>query len=303
MGPTASGKSSLSIQLARALDCEIISVDSALVYRGMDIGTAKPGAAERSDIPHHLIDILDPVESFSTGEFRAKASQLMNDISRRGRVPLLTGGTMLYFNSLLVGLAELPPANYSIRRQLEKQAAESSWQALHQKLQLIDPESAARIHPNDPQRIERALEVYEITGKPLTLHHAEAKGQKIPYQMIKLVIAPAQRKHLHQQIALRFQQMLADGFIKEVETLYRRGDLTVKTPSMRAVGYRQAWLYLQGEYDYETMIDKAIVATRQLAKRQLTWLRREQDAAWFDTEQLRLFDKVIDNVRQMVKKQ
>ncbi|MGZ8239847.1 MAG: tRNA (adenosine(37)-N6)-dimethylallyltransferase MiaA, partial [Methylobacter sp.] len=281
MGPTASGKTTLSVQLAQALNGEIISVDSALVFKGMDIGTAKPTQEERGGIPHHLIDILDPAESFSTGQFRRQALNIMGDITSRGKIPILVGGTMLYFNALNSGLAKLPEADADIRAKLDQDLEKLGKEALHQRLAKVDPESAARIHPNDPQRIQRALEVYEISGKPLTSFFIEAQAQDIPYQRIKLIIAPQDRAILHGIIARRFKQMLEQGFIDEVVALYQRGDLTEKMPSVRAVGYRQAWSYLQGEYDLETMIEKAIVATRQLAKRQFTWLRREVDAASF----------------------
>ncbi|MGZ5010823.1 MAG: tRNA (adenosine(37)-N6)-dimethylallyltransferase MiaA [Methylobacter sp.] len=296
MGPTASGKTALSVQLAQALNGEIISVDSALVFKGMDIGTAKPTKEERANIPHHLIDILDPAESFSTGQFRKQALNIMDDITRRGKIPILVGGTMLYFNVLNSGLAVLPEADADIRVKLDQDLEKLGKEALHQRLAKVDPESAARIHPNDPQRIQRALEVYEISGKPLTFFFTEAQAQDIPYQRIKLIIAPQDRAMLHDIIARRFKQMLEQGFIDEVVALYQRGDLTEKMPSVRAVGYRQAWSYLQGEYDLETMIEKAIVATRQLAKRQFTWLRREVDAISFQTGQKDLLTKVLETV-------
>ena len=297
MGPTASGKTALSVQLAQALNGEIISVDSALVFKGMDIGTAKPTMEERGGIPHHLIDILDPTESFSTGQFRKQALGLMDDITRRGKIPILVGGTMLYFNVLNSGLAVLPEADPDIRAKLDRDLMQLGKEALHQRLAEVDPEAAARIHPNDPQRVQRALEVYEISGKPLTSFFTEARMQDIPYQRIKLIIAPEDRKILHGIIARRFKLMLEQGFMDEVEALYKRGDLTGKMPSVRAVGYRQAWSYLQGEYDLETMTEKAIVATRQLAKRQFTWLRRETDAANFHTGQADVLSKVLAEIK------
>jgi tRNA isopentenyltransferase (miaA) len=296
MGPTASGKTALSVQLAQALNGEIISVDSALVFKGMDIGTAKPTLAERGGIPHHLLDILDPAESFSTGQFRKQALALMEDITRRGKIPILVGGTMLYFNVLNSGLAVLPEADPEIRAKLDQDLLQLGKDALHKRLAEIDPESAARIHPNDPQRVQRALEVYEISGKPLTSFFTEAQMQDIPYQQIKLIVAPQDRAVLHDIIAVRFKKMLKQGFIDEVVALCKRGDLTEKMPSIRAVGYRQAWSYLQGEYDLETMTEKAIIATRQLAKRQFTWLRRETDAANFQTGQQALLAKVLAEV-------
>jgi tRNA dimethylallyltransferase len=296
MGPTASGKSALSVQLAKELGGEIISVDSALVFKGMDIGTAKPTVEERADIPHHLIDILDPAESFSTGQFRTRAIALMDAITGRGRIPILVGGTMLYFNALTKGLAVLPEADPEIRARLDQELGRSGKKALHRRLADIDPQAAARIHPNDPQRIQRALEVYEISGKPLSSFFGEASGHELPYQKIKLIIVPADRKILHEIIAQRFRHMLEQGFIEEVEALYRRGDLTEKMPSIRAVGYRQVWSYLQGEDDIETMTDKAIIATRQLAKRQFTWLRRETGAVSFQTGQVNLLERVLAEV-------
>lgn len=296
MGPTASGKTALSVQLAQALNGEIISVDSALVFKGMDIGTAKPTQEERGGIPHHLIDILDPAESFSTGQFRKRALNIMDDIASRGKIPILAGGTMLYFNALNSGLAVLPEADVGIRAKLDQDLETLGKEALHQRLAKVDPESAARIHPNDPQRIQRALEVYEISGRPLTSFFTEAQAQGFPYRRIRLIIAPQDRAILHDIIARRFRQMLEQGFINEVEALYQRGDLTEKMPSVRAVGYRQAWSYLQGEYDLETMIEKAIIATRQLAKRQFTWLRREIDATSFQTGQKDLLKKVLEIV-------
>ena len=293
MGPTASGKTALSVELAHALGGEIISVDSALVFKGMNIGTAKPTLEERGGIPHHLIDILDPSESFSTGQFRTKALALMEAITRRGKIPILTGGTMLYFNALFNGLAVLPEADPEIRAKLDQDLEQLGKEILHQRLAVIDPQAAARIHPNDPQRIQRALEVYEISGKPLSSFFHTDQGEDLPYQKIKLIIAPSDRKILHDSIAQRFRNMLELGFINEVELLYQRGDLTEKMPSIRAVGYRQVWAYLQGEDDFETMAEKAIAATRQLAKRQFTWLRRETDAISFQTGQPDLLQKVL----------
>jgi tRNA dimethylallyltransferase len=300
MGPTASGKTALSIQLAHTIGGEIISVDSVLVFKGMDIGTAKPTLDERADIPHYLIDILDPSESFSTGQFRTQALALMDAITRRGKIPILVGGTMLYFNALTNGLAALPEANPEIRARLDQDLEQFGKEALHQRLADIDPQAAARIHPNDPQRIQRALEVYEISGKPLSSFFNAAQGQDVPYQKIKLIIAPPDRKILHGIIDQRFRDMLEQGFIDEVEALYNRGDLTEKMPSIRAVGYRQVWSYLQGEDNIEAMTEKAISATRQLAKRQFTWLRRETDAISFQTGQADLLVKVLAEVNSCI---
>lgn len=292
MGPTASGKTALSVELAKTFNAEIISVDSALVFKGMDIGTAKPNIEERSGIAHHLIDILDPAESYSTGEFRKQALALMADITARGKVPLLVGGTMLYFNALYHGLAELPKADISLRQQLEEEAQRIGKQAMHAQLAQVDSVAAARIHPNDPQRVQRALEVYRLMGKSMTQLHAEASAKPIPYRQIKLVIAPKDRAVLHAKIALRFQQMLDKGFIDEVRTLYQREDLNTNMPAIRAVGYRQAWSYLAGDINLEELREQGIAATRQLAKRQFTWLRRETDAQWFYTEEANVLTQV-----------
>lgn len=278
MGPTASGKTALGVALAQALDTEIISVDSALVYRGMDIGTAKPTQAERGGVPHHLIDILDPSEAFSTGQFRNRALELMAEITARGKLPLLVGGTMLYFSALTQGLAQLPPADPEIRQRLDAELESLGKEVLHARLAQVDPQAAARIHVNDPQRVQRALEVYEISGRPLSSFFGAEQQAEHPYRFIKLIVAPEQRKTLHDKIAERFDSMLELGFLEEVRTLWQRGDLDQSMPSIRCVGYRQVWSYLNGEYDLATMRDKAIVATRQLAKRQFTWLRKEKDA-------------------------
>lgn len=298
MGPTASGKTALSVAMAQALNAEIISVDSALVYRGMDIGTAKPSVEERGGIPHHLIDILDPRESFSTGQFRAMALELMSDIVNRGKLPLLVGGTMLYFSALTQGLATLPEADPAIRQRLDRELAELGKEALHARLAQVDPQAAARIHVNDPQRIQRALEVYEISGKPLSSFFESDQQSDLPFNFIKLIVAPEQRATLHEKIALRFKQMLAQGFLEEVKALRARADLNESMPSIRCVGYRQAWSYLNDEYDYDTMVEKAIVATRQLAKRQFTWLRKEQDALHLISEAPDLLETALNYCRQ-----
>lgn len=278
MGPTASGKTALAVELAQALNAEIISVDSALVYRGMDIGTAKPAMSERKGIPHHLIDILDPGEAFSTGQFRNRALELMADITRRGKLPLLVGGTMLYFSALTQGLAQLPQADAEIRQRLVDELQQFGKEAMHARLKQVDPVAAARIHVNDPQRIQRALEVYEISGQTLSNFFQTDQQADQPYDFVKLIIAPEQRQTLHDKIAERFRKMVAEGFLDEVQALRQRGDLNETMPSIRCVGYRQAWSYFNGEYDLAAMQEKAIVATRQLAKRQFTWLRKEQNA-------------------------
>ncbi|MDD5272748.1 MAG: tRNA (adenosine(37)-N6)-dimethylallyltransferase MiaA [Methylovulum sp.] len=292
MGPTASGKTALAVQLAQQLNGEIISVDSALVFRGMDIGTAKPTVAERGGIAHHLLDILDPSQAFSTGQFRSQALALMAELTRRGKLPILVGGTMLYFNALTAGLAVLPEANPALRQRLDQELADFGKAALHQRLAAVDPKAAARIHPNDPQRVQRALEVYELSGQPLSDFFADA-APALPYRVLKLVVAPTDRILLHAIIAQRFKAMLAQGFIEEVQGLYRRGDLNPTMPAIRAVGYRQAWAYLQGEVDKHTMTEQAIAATRQLAKRQFTWLRKETEALHLATGDSQLLDKAL----------
>lgn len=293
MGPTAAGKTDLALELARVLPCELISVDSALIYRGMDIGTAKPDKAVLAEFPHRLVDIRDPAESYSAAEFRADALAAMAEISGRGRIPLLVGGTMLYYKALLEGLADMPAADPQLRAELEARAQAEGWQALHDELRAVDPESAARIHPNDPQRLVRALEVYRLSGQSMTAHRqrqaaentagrASAGGQ-FPYTVAQLAIAPAQRQWLHERIARRFHLMLEQGFVEEVEALRQRSDLHVGLPSIRAVGYRQVWDYLEGNLSRAQMEESGIIATRQLAKRQFTWLRGWDDVQWLDS--------------------
>ena len=298
MGPTASGKTALSVAMAQAMNAEIISVDSALVFKAMDIGTAKPTEAERGGIVHHLIDILDPSEAFSTGQFRNRALELMADITARGKLPILAGGTMLYFSALTQGLAQLPEADPEIRQRLDQQLQKIGKQAMHERLAAVDPVAAARIHMNDPQRVQRALEVYEISGKPLTSFFQADEGEDLPYAYTKIIIEPKQRHSLHDKIAERFKLMLAQGLIDEVEALRQRGDLDESMPSIRCVGYRQVWSYLQGEYDFAEMQEKGIVATRQLAKRQLTWLRKEQPDLRLFSEDGDLLAQVLNYCRQ-----
>ena len=298
MGPTASGKTALSVAMAQAMNAEIISVDSALVFKAMDIGTAKPTKAERGGIVHHLIDILDPSEAFSTGQFRNRALELMADITARGKLPILAGGTMLYFSALTQGLAQLPEADPEIRQRLDQQLQEIGKQAMHERLAAVDPVAAARIHMNDPQRVQRALEVYEISGKPLTSFFQADEGEDLPYAYTKIIIEPKQRHSLHDKIAERFKLMLAQGLIDEVEALRQRGDLDESMPSIRCVGYRQVWSYLQGEYDFAEMQEKGIAATRQLAKRQLTWLRKEQPDLRLFSEDGDLLAQVLNYCRQ-----
>ena len=285
MGPTASGKTDLAIKIRKHFPVELISVDSALIYRDMNIGTAKPTAEELQQAPHRLIDILDPSEVYSAANFREDALQEMRDITASGRIPLLVGGTMLYYRALQYGIADLPDANPVIRQRLEDEAKEQGWGMLHQRLAKIDKQAAARIHENDAQRIQRALEVYEITGKPLTQLHQEAKYDACPYNLLKIGLLPEERSWLHERIARRFEIMLEQGFVDEVKGLYERGDLSSELPAIRAVGYRQVWDYLSGNIDFNTMQERGIVATRQLAKRQITWLRSEQELNVFNAEE------------------
>jgi len=288
MGPTASGKTDLAVRLCHEFPMEIVSVDSAMVYRGMDIGTAKPSKAIRKTIPHHLIDICDPRERYSAAQFREDALEWIGRIVKQGKVPLLVGGTGLYFRALETGLADMPAADPVVRERLTAEARQSGWQAMHDQLRRIDPAAAQRIHPNDPQRIQRALEVYEISGQPLSEFHQTTHGNTLGYDIIKLVIAPEKRQILHQRIEKRFDAMLEQGLIEEVKSLHQRGDLDQSLPSIRMVGYRQVWQYLDKVLDYPEMRAHAIVATRQLAKRQLTWFRREKAATWFDSQAVRI---------------
>ena len=283
MGPTASGKTELAVELVRRLPMEIISVDSALVYRGMDIGTAKPSPAVRAEAPHRLIDICDPEQPYSAAQFRDDALKAMAEITAAGRIPLLVGGTMLYFRALSQGLSPLPAADPTVRRRLEEEAAECGWRALHERLAEVDPEAAARINANDPQRIQRALEVYELTGVVLSELTRRGERAPLPYRLVKLAVAPQERSVLHERIARRFEAMINEGLVEEVRRLRARPGLHRDLPAVRAVGYRQVWDYLEGRCDYEQMIKNGIVATRRLAKRQLTWLRSEADLVWLDS--------------------
>lgn len=289
MGPTAAGKTGLALSLAEQYPMDIISVDSALVYREMDVGTAKPDAQTLRRAPHRLIDIRDPSESYSAAEFRADALREMRAISKAGRIPLLVGGTMLYFRALLEGLAELPAADAALRARLEQRANDEGWAQLHAELAQSDPEAAGRINPNDSQRIQRALEVLELTGRPLSELQREQQDQTLPYRVLKIVVCPPDRALLHQRIEARYDGMWAAGFEQELRALYERGDLNADLPAMRAVGYRQGWAWLDGLDDHETMREKALAATRQLAKRQLTWLRRECGTLWYDPDAGALF--------------
>ena len=297
MGPTASGKTGVAIALARRFPVQLINVDSAQIYRGMDIGTAKPDRETRKQYPHRLMDILDPADRYSAARFRGDALHEMHEITAKGQVPLLVGGTGLYFRALERGLAELPGADPDIRAELDAAAAKAGWSALHAELAGIDPESAARISPNDPQRIQRALEVYRLTGKPLSaLWKAAAEGNDLPYRVLKLGLAPEDRTELHRRIEARFEDMMARGLLDEVETLWSRGDLSIDLPSMRSVGYRQLWQHLSGEFDLGEAVRRSIVASRQYAKRQLTWFRAEPGVAWFDSAAAETERRVSDAV-------
>ncbi len=292
MGPTASGKTGLAVELVQRLPFEIISVDSAMIYRGMDIGTAKPDPGVLAMAPHHLIDILDPAETYSAAQFRDDALNLMEQIIARGCLPLLVGGTSLYFRALQHGLSDLPAADPRVRAEIERQAAGAGWDALHAELAAVDPVAAARIHPNDPQRISRALEVYRLTGRALSDWFEAGRGKASPYRFVNLALMPPERALLHARIDERFRLMLQQGLVEEVRALYERGDLTPELPSMRAVGYRQIWSWLAGESTEAEMVERGIAATRQYAKRQLTWLRGEQDLTWLDPSEPGLADRV-----------
>ncbi|GHT85517.1 tRNA dimethylallyltransferase [Betaproteobacteria bacterium] len=302
-GPTASGKTACALALARELPVEIISVDSALVYREMDIGTAKPDATERAVCPHHLIDLISPEERYSAARFCSDARQLMAEISARGRIPLLVGGTMLYFKALREGLAELPHADATLRATIDQRARIEGWPALHAALARLDPAAAARLAPNDAQRIQRALEINLVGGKPLAEAQARHPAHPLPCRLITVALAPSERSVLHTRIAARFDQMLAAGLVDEVAGLRQRWRLNPDLPSMRAVGYRQAWAYLDGALDGAALRETGIAATRQLAKRQLTWQRqfREQWPDWAEIDCLR--PDVVDAVRAVVQEQ
>jgi tRNA dimethylallyltransferase len=284
MGPTASGKTELAVALARELPVDVISVDSALVYRDMDIGTAKPGPELLAEVPHGLVDILDPAHSYSAARFREDALSLMEKSRQAGRVPLLVGGTMLYYHALQYGLSELPASDPRLRARLQRQLEEQGSQQLHRRLTTLDPQAAGRIHPNDPQRLLRALEVIEQTGVPFSELQTQRRGGALPWRFLKLVRAPRERAVLHRRIEERFHRMLEAGFQAEVENLLARPGIHPDLPSMRAVGYRQMAAYLRGECGRQAMIERGIIATRQLAKRQFTWLRRERQATWLEED-------------------
>jgi len=294
MGPTGSGKSDLAVQLCERLPLEIISVDSAMVYRGMDIGTAKPDVATRARIAHHLIDIRDPAESYSAGDFTRDAGAAMQAIWERGRVPLLVGGTMLYFHALTAGLARLPEADGVLRAQIDAQAQQLGWAEMHRRLAQVDAEAAARIHANDPQRIQRALEVYQLTGMTITSLQRARVSAFADAHTIELAIAPLERRDLHTKIEARFRAMLSAGLLEEVRRIHANATVGAEHPSMRAVGYRQIWRHLCGLCSLKEAEDQAIVATRQLAKRQFTWLRRRERAQWFDSMHPEAASQILD---------
>ncbi|BAU48482.1 tRNA delta(2)-isopentenylpyrophosphate transferase [Sulfurifustis variabilis] len=297
MGPTASGKSAIALALHDVLPVDIVSVDSSQIYRGMDIGTAKPTAEEQKRAPHRLIDIRDPAESYSAADFREDALREMGRIAASGRIPLLVGGTMFYFRALEYGLSALPSADADVRRRISEEAARKGWPSLHARLAEIDPETAARVRPSDPHRIQRALEIHAVTGQaPSALRRAVP--ERAPYRFVKIGLWPDRRAALHARMARRFEAMLERGLVGEVEALYRRGDLDLTRPSMRTVSYRQVWHYLTGSVDYNQMIQQAIAATRQLAKRQMTWLRRYPDVRFLDCSDDPPIEAALDNVRR-----
>ena len=303
MGPTASGKTTLAVKLCRRFPLDIISVDSALVYRGMNIGTAKPDPVTLRQAPHRLLDIRDPAEAYSAAEFRQDALREMAGITDSGRIPLLVGGTMLYFRALSGGLARLPGANPEVRQRLESEARKVGWGRMHERLAGLDPAAARRIHPNDPQRIQRALEVIELSGRKLSdlqLEHQQRQARQCGYRILRLVVCPESRTVLHQRIEQRFLAMLERGFIDEVKTLRSRGDLGPDLPSMRCVGYRQAWRYLEGKISMQEMVHQAVAATRQLAKRQLTWLRQDGESLWYDLDADSAQESVFEEITEFL---
>jgi len=292
MGPTASGKTPLALELAKRLRVEIVSVDSAQVYRGMDVGTAKPSRAERATVPHHLVDIIDPTETYSAARFRSDALRLMSEITGCGKVPLLVGGTMLYFKALREGLSELPDADQDIRAEIDAEAAARGWPAMHAELASVDPQTAARLKPTDAQRIQRALEIHRLSGEPMSRLIGRKKDSALPFRLIEMALVPSDRGELHGRIEARFDAMLDRGLVEELQGLRARHALRPSLPSMRCVGYRQAWQHLDGELDRNALRDRGIFATRQLAKRQLTWLR--------SMKQLRSFDCLVENTGRIL---
>ena len=300
MGPTASGKTAVAVALVQHLPLEIISVDSALVYRHMNIGTAKPDAATLAIAPHHLLDLIDPTESYSAAQFCQDALALMQDITARGKIPFLVGGTMLYFKALREGLNDMPSSDLQVRAEIDARAQALGWHTLHADLAAVDPQTAARLHPADAQRISRALEVYAQTGRPMSAYLNRAKVSALPYRALALAIMPSDRAVLHARIAERFDAMLHQGLVAEVDHLRARFELNPQLPAMRCVGYRQAWRYLDGEMGRDELRDRGIYATRQLAKRQLTWLRAMQDVVILDCLEPQLTTRVTAAVKQFL---
>lgn len=292
MGPTATGKTDIAVELFNRLPIELISVDSAMVYRGMDIGTAKPSKVLLKKVPHRLIDVCEPDETYSAARFRRDALQAIDEIHTDQRVPLLVGGSGLYFRSLESGISDLPDADEEVRQQLESEANELGWEAMHRRLAGIDPVAADRIHPKDPQRIQRALEIYEISGRNMTDHFKDETSRPLPFEVIKIILNPEDRIMLYERIKTRFLKMLDQGFVEEVRTFYGNDRFCGTLSAMRMVGYRQIWDYLDGKMDYDQMVEKGIVATRQLAKRQMTWLRKEENAVSFDCGESELVNKI-----------
>jgi len=292
MGPTATGKTDIAVSLFKQYSIELISVDSAMVYKGMDIGTAKPSKELLNEVPHRLIDICELDEPYSAARFRADALQDIEEIHSQNRIPLLVGGTGLYFRMLETGISDLPDADTDVRQRLELEAGEVGWEAMHRRLAEIDPDSAERIHPNDPQRIQRALEIYEISGRSMTDHYENGAVSPFPFEVIKIILNPGDRLKLHERIKRRFLKMLDDRFIEEVRTFHKVDRFSGSLPAMRMVGYRQIWNYLDGETNYEEMVEMGIAATRQLAKRQMTWLRKEENGIWFNSDESGLVDKI-----------
>ena len=296
MGPTACGKTDVAIKLVQTLPCEIVSVDSAMVYKEMNIGTAKPSAEELALAPHHLINLCDPAESYSVGRFCEDAHRVISSIHAQNKIPLLTGGSMLYFHQLQQGFNDMPKTDPEVRDRITLQARENGWPSMHAELEKIDPATAEQLHPNDAQRISRALEVFYSTGKTLHYWINNQNLQPLQNKTLNFILAPSERSILHERIAKRFGIMLQQGFENEVKKLYARGDLSLELPSIRSVGYRQMWSYLEGDYDYDTMRERAVIATRQLAKRQMTWLRRWKEAQWVDSLSSGAFDIIINAV-------
>ncbi len=284
MGPTASGKTVLALELAKRFPLEIISVDSAMVYRGLDIGAAKPTLEERQSVSHHLIDIRDPAELYSVGQFRRDALQKIEEIFSRDKIPLLVGGTVMYFHVLQHGISNLPKSDEATRAKIETEKEKFGLDELFKRLQKIDPQMAEKLKPTDSQRIQRALEVYEITGRTLTELQAGSTSDKLPYEVTNIIVSPSSMDRVRAKVNRRFQEMLKKGFVEEVDGLFKRGDLSQSLPSMKTVGYRQIWQYLAGEISYDQMLELVPIATGQLAKRQLTWLRKWEDAQWFDSD-------------------